>query len=101
MIEPSSSTAYQTGATCGRPSARTVASFPVCGGSVVRNARTSSSVIRWYGTPTGGSVVLPDDRERAPGDLGGHCLDDPVVHHRQLLGSEVGKRLAVGSRAAV
>jgi hypothetical protein len=42
---PSSSTRYQTGATCGRPSARTVANFAVRGGEAVRNARTSDTLI--------------------------------------------------------
>src|ERR1700722_17742399 len=47
--EPSSSRSYQTGAMCGRPSARTVANLAVRAGSAVRNARTSASLIEWYG----------------------------------------------------
>ncbi len=43
--DPSTSTSNHTGAMWGRPSARTVASFPVRGGSAVRNARTCSSAM--------------------------------------------------------
>ena len=44
-IEPSSSSANQMGATCGRPSSRVVASLPVCGGTAARTARASAAVI--------------------------------------------------------
>ena len=45
--DPSSSTSYQTGAMCGRPSGRTVANLAVRAGSSVRNVRTSASLIGW------------------------------------------------------
>ena len=56
---PSSSTAYQTGARCGRPSARTVASLPVCGGTDMRKSTTSRSDM-WCATQlTPAAVPLP------------------------------------------
>ena len=52
--DPSSSKkSYHTGATWGRPSARTVASFAVRGGSPAKKARTSSSDIGLYAISQG------------------------------------------------
>src|SRR4051812_14086860 len=66
--EPSSSSANQIGATCGRPSLRTWASLPVCGGSEPRNASASASVIAWYGTArsAGGNGEVHRRRRRQP-----------------------------------